>query len=224
MMNLFNRFEQADQSDGLKKEALLWLVLCGSLFFILYLPTNYITSLRENVGSNAFAWEQYIPFVPWTIVPYYSISLFYAASFFVATSRGQLRALGLRFGLTTVISCFLFLLFPLKFSWDRPETSGVFGLLFYLLEGFDKPFNQAPSLHISLLVILWVHYIAVFSKRAYHWAMHIWFVLIGVSVLTTWQHHFIDVLGGLFVGALCCWLLPQKAPFYESRSYINFHK
>ena len=30
--------------------------------------------------------------------------------------------------------------------------------MFDALAGFDKPFNQAPSLHIALLVILWELY------------------------------------------------------------------
>ncbi len=209
---LYNRFDKAEQSSGIKKEALLWLAILGPLFFVCYGLTNHITSLRQDVGSYVFAWEHHIPFIPWTIVPYWSIDLLYAASFFLARSRGQLRTLALRLGLATLVSCCFFLIFPLKFSWDKPETGGLFGLLFDLLGGFDKPFNQAPSLHISLLVILWLHYTAVFSKHL-KWLIHIWFTLIGISVLTTWQHHFIDVPTGLLVGVLCCWLLPQQMPF-----------
>lgn len=52
----------------------------------------------------------------------------------------------------------VFLLWPLRYSFVRPETGGVFGWLFAVLLGFDKPFNQAPSLHIVLLVVLWVRY------------------------------------------------------------------
>ena len=37
----------------------------------------------------------------------------------------------------------------------------MFGDLFRLLTAFDQPFNQAPSLHIALLVILW----ALFARR-----------------------------------------------------------
>jgi hypothetical protein len=41
-------------------------------------------------------------------------------------------------------------------------------------------------------------------------ALHLWFALIGVSVLTTWQHHFLDVPTGVAMGWLCVWLWPAQ--------------
>jgi hypothetical protein len=38
-----------------------------------------------------------------------------------------------------------------------------------------------------------------------------------VSVLTTYQHHFIDIPTGLWVGWLCVWLFPENAPSILSR-------
>jgi protein-tyrosine phosphatase len=83
--------------------------------------------------------------------------------------------------------------------------------MFDVLAGFDKPFNQAPSLHIALLIILWVLYARHLAGAA-RWLLHFWFALIGVSVLTTYQHHFIDLPTGLWVGWLCLWLFPDAAP------------
>src|SRR5205814_9521381 len=89
----------------------------------------------------------------------------------------------------------------------RPPVEGWAGRLFDALAGFDLPFNQAPSLHIVLLLILWDFY-----RRRLHGprkgALHIWSALVGISVLTTYQHHFIDVPTGLLAGALCMWLWP----------------
>ena len=50
--------------------------------------------------------------------------------------------------------------------------------------------------------------------RAKVWrsVLHGWFTLIGVSILTTWQHHFIDIPTGALLGFLCVWLWPQDAP------------
>lgn len=90
--------------------------------------------------------------------------------------------------------------------------------MFDVLTGFDKPFNQAPSLHIALLVILWLLYLR-HAGGAWRWLVRGWFALIGVSVLTTYQHHFIDVPTGVFVGWLCLWLLPDagRSPLASAR-------
>ncbi len=107
-----------------------------------------------------------------------------------------------------MISVVCFLLFPLKFDFVRPETSGLYGALFDVLTGFDKPFNQAPSLHISLLMLLWLVYARHLRGWAL-WAMHLWFALIGMSVFTTFQHHLIDGAGGVIVGIACVYLFPD---------------
>ena len=60
-----------------------------------------------------------------------------------------------------LISVACFIAWPLRFGFERPDAGGVAGALFTLLMGFDKPFNQAPSLHIGLLVVLW----AVYAKH-----------------------------------------------------------
>ena len=42
--------------------------------------------------------------------------------------------------------------------------------------------------------------------------MRLWFAVLGVSVLTTYQHHFIDVPTGALLGFLCLWLWPDGRP------------
>jgi hypothetical protein len=81
--------------------------------------------------------------------------------------------------------------------------------MFDALTSFDKPFNQAPSLHIALLVVLWVVY-ARYVPRWLSWPLHIWFALIGVSVLTTYQHHFFDLPTGAALGFFALWLWPDR--------------
>ncbi|ALM87106.1 hypothetical protein ASB57_19510 [Bordetella sp. N] len=185
----------------------MWLVFLGPFFFLSYGYANHYSSALPHVGSFVYDWEQGLPFWPWTILPYMSIDLFYAASLFLCTSRAELRTHAARLFAATVVSVVCFLVFPLRFSYTRPATSGFNGWLFDLLTGFDLPFNQAPSLHISLLMILWTCY-ARHLRGAWRWTMHAWFTLIGVSVLTTYQHHFIDVWTGAAVGVLCLYLLP----------------
>lgn len=197
------------REQGLLPRAWLWLIGLGSFFFISYGFANWVTSIRSDVGSIVFDWEQSIPLWGWTIVPYWSIDLLYGLAILLATNKRELDTLGHRLLTAQLICVGCFLLFPLRFTFDRPELDGFFGVMFDILMGFDKPFNQAPSLHISLLVVLWVFY-ANHLTKVWRWLLHGWFFLIGVSVLTTWQHHFFDVPTGALVGCLCIWLWPEN--------------
>ncbi|SPA44266.1 phosphatase PAP2/dual specificity phosphatase family protein [Cupriavidus taiwanensis] len=191
--------------------ACLLLALTGALFFSSYGFANWLASQRAEVPSFHFAWERGIPFLPWTIVPYWSIDLLYGISFFLWRSRAALLTHVKRLVLAQLVSVACFIAFPLRFSFARPAADGLPGQLFTLLGGFDLPFNQAPSLHISLLVILWLAF-AAHLRGGWRWLLHGWFALIGVSVLTTWQHHLIDVPTGALVGWLCVYLLPMQLP------------
>ncbi|MFD0326453.1 phosphatase PAP2/dual specificity phosphatase family protein [Lysobacter gummosus] len=197
--------------------AALWLLLLGPLFFLSYGYANSVASARADVPSIVFGWEHAIPFWAWTIVPYWSIDLFYGISLFVCRDKRELDTQAFRLLTAQAIAVGCFLLFPLHFTFTRPDTGGVFGWLFDVLLGFDKPFNQAPSLHIVLLIVLWVRF-AQHLSGAWRWLLHGWFALIGVSVLTTYQHHFIDIPTGVLAGWLCVWLWPERvaAPWREA--------
>ena len=83
-------------------------------------------------------------------------------------------------------------------------------MLFNALRGFDQPFNQAPSLHIALAVILWDWYRRLIHARWARIVLHVWAFAICASVLSTWQHHFIDIPTGALLGLVCVWLWPLE--------------
>ncbi|MBC3232684.1 phosphatase PAP2/dual specificity phosphatase family protein [Pseudomonas lurida] len=199
------------REPGLLKPAVLWLLLLAPLFFSTYGFATWVTSQRSDVGTLVFDWEAHMPFWAWTIVPYWSIDLLYGFSLLLPNSRHELKQHALRLLSAQVIAVSCFLVWPLRFTFERPELDGVFGWLFAVLAGFDKPFNQAPSLHIALLVILWVMY-QRHTQGFWRWVVHAWFALIGISVLTTYQHHFIDLPTGALAGWLCVWLWPVEHP------------
>lgn len=206
------------REPGLLKPAVLWLLLLAPLFFGTYGFATWVTAQRDDVASLVFDWERHMPFWAWTIVPYWSIDLLYGLSLLLPRSRDELKRHALRLLSAQVIAVSCFLLWPLRFTFPRPELDGLFGWLFAVLAGFDKPFNQAPSLHIALLVVLWVCY-ARHIHGAWRWLVHGWFALIGISVLTTYQHHFIDVPTGVLAGWLCVWLWPldRPSPLFSAR-------
>ena len=188
--------------------ALGWLLLLGPFFFLSYGLANWWTSQLGQVDSLVFSWEHRIPFWAWTIVPYMSLDAFYAGSLFLCATRAELDAHAKRLLSASALSVLGFLLFPLQFSFARPAADGFNGWLFELLAGFDKPYNQAPSLHVSLALLVglvyWRH-----THGLLRGLLAIWFGLIALSVFTTYQHHFIDGVAGAAVGVVCLYLFPD---------------
>jgi protein-tyrosine phosphatase len=189
------------------RSGLLALLVLGPFFFWSYGAANHWAASRAGVPSIVFDWEAAIPLWPWTILPYWSIDLFYGLSLLLARDALELRRQAARLLTAQLLCVVCFVLWPLKFSTPRPAVDGWAGWLFNALAGFDLPYNQAPSLHIVLLLILWDFYRQRLQGWA-AWGLHAWSALIGVSVLTTYQHHFIDVPAGLLAGSVCMWLWP----------------
>jgi len=198
----------------LRWQPLPCLALTSVAYIGLYLLSNRLTSLRADVGLGVFDWERAIPFVGWSIVPYLSIVGFFVASFFVDACPAALRRHVARLLLVLLVSVACYAAFPLRFTFERPATTGLVGLLFDALGAFDLPYNRAPSLHIGVLAVLWVR----FAPRLRGWrgaGLHAWFGLIAASVLTTYQHHVLDVPAGAALGALAIALTtpsPQPRP------------
>lgn len=171
----------------------------------------WITARRHDVGVFYFAWERAIPFVPFMILPYMSIDLFFVGAPFLFTKERDLRIFVARVGSAIVVAGMFFLALPLRFAFPRPEAGGWLGALFDWFRGMDAPYNLFPSLHAALLVLLIDAYARNLRGPARLGVM-LWFFLIGLSPLLTHQHHLIDILGGFALAAGCLFLIGKKSP------------
>ena len=190
------------------RRALAWLAFLAPFFFATYGLATWATGLREGVPSIVFEWERAIPFWPWTIWPYWVLDALYAVSLFACLTRRELDTHAKRLLSAQVVAIAIFLAAPLRFSFTPPPVDGVAAAMFGVLRSFDQPFNQLPSLHVALAVIVGALFVRRTSGLA-RLAVTALFVAIALSVLTTWQHHFIDVPTGALLGALCVWAWPQ---------------
>jgi membrane-associated phospholipid phosphatase len=181
-----------------------------SLFFlIVYGGCIWITSRRHDVGVFYFAWERAIPFVPFMILPYMSIDLFFVAAPFLFSSKRDLKVFVVRVGSAIVVAGICFLAIPLRFAFPRGHADGGLGMLFDWFRGLDAPYNLFPSLHAALLLFLIDVYARHLRGSARIGVMG-WFVLIGLSPLLTYQHHVIDIIGGFGLAAGCFYFIRPK--------------
>ncbi|MBL8876849.1 MAG: phosphatase PAP2/dual specificity phosphatase family protein [Phycisphaerae bacterium] len=193
----------------MKWKALRASILLSILFLVVYGSTNYFAAARSGVESCYCWWEKFIPFVPWLIVPYMSIDLFFVAAPFLCRTDRERRVFVNRIVFAILAAGTVFLLLPLRFAFERPVMDGWLGVVFNSFRELDKPFNQCPSLHITLCVLLATVYLRR-TRGVIRVAIAGWFGLILLSPVLTYQHHVVDVLGGFVLAVLCIYLFPER--------------
>ena len=179
------------------------------LFLIVYGGCNWITARRPHVGTFFFWWEIGIPFVPFFILPYLSIDLFFVVAPFLCRTDRELSILTKRIAAAIVVAGICFLLFPLRFAFPRPRAEGWLGASFDWFRGMDPPFNLLPSLHAALMLIL-ADICIRRTEGMVRAAIIVWFVFIALSPVLTYQHHLIDIAGGFVLALLCFWMFRDR--------------
>lgn len=171
------------------------------LFVVVYGGCNWLTAHRGNVPTFFFEWERGIPFVPFLIIPYLSIDLFFIAAPFLCRTNEELRIWAKRIVFSILAAGTCFLIVPLRFAFVRPHANGFGGAFFDWFRTLDAPYNLVPSLHATF----WVFLVDLYARRtAGVWRILImlWFVLIGLSPVFTYQHHVIDIFGGFVLAGV----------------------
>jgi len=181
------------------REAAAWTLALVLFFLSTYIAAGWVTTQRATVPSVVFSWERYIPFLPWTIVPYWSTDVFFLCAPFLFRTRSGLRTYAARIITVQMISIAVFLLFPLKFSLGRPHIDGLLGIMFAIRTGIDTQYNEAPSLHIGFAVVIWLA--CRDHLHGWRWrAAQACLILMSLATLTTYRHHFIDLPTGVWTG------------------------
>jgi hypothetical protein len=201
------------------KERVLWASLIGGFFFLCYGSASQISALTAPHASFYWQWERSIPFIPEFVLPYMSSDIVFVIAFLMVPSRSAIQRLGLRCGLAIVISSCLFLVLPLQFGFQLPEVTGWPSLLFDVL-AFDQPYNQFPSLHISLGFLCW-HAIDRQLRGVGRTLAAAWFMLIAASTVLVYQHHFIDTLGGVAVAYVVHRIVPNKGDCWFEPGFVT---
>lgn len=177
-------------------------LLVNSLAFALAYPLANHLAQQANVGrSIALPFDALIPFVPWMILPYLSSGLFFVLSFVWVRSKDDVLVLSQRLLLATVVAVLIFALYPLRFSTARPPIDApLFSALFGFLSIVDRPYNQMPSLHVAYCLIFLQSISAAVKHTALRIGLAIWLVLVAIATVFTYQHHVLDIAGGLLLG------------------------
>ena len=180
-------------------------------FVIMYKGAEFYTYTVENVPSYFMEWERNIPFLPIFMLPYMTSAPFFLVTIFFEKNEYSLKLLMKRAIFLTVVSTIIFVLFPMKFYFPKPEIENqIFKTLFHILDLLDSSFNQCPSLHVSFAFLSNIVYYREIKNRFLKYFLCFWGFLLAISVLFVYQHHFIDLVGGILLFVISCVIFQRK--------------
>ena len=176
------------------------LALNGLVFSVCYPLANLLAHQQNTRRSFALASDAAVPFIAWMALPYLTSGLFFILVFFAMRTPEQLRVASRRLLLATVAGCLVFVIAPARVSLIRPAvTDALPAALFGWLDLVDQPYNQFPSLHVAYCLIFWLALRPLCGGLGKA-ALAGWLLLVGASTVFTWQHHLLDVAGGIVLG------------------------
>ena len=176
------------------KHALLFV----AVFAVCYGGASWLTTQQPSLPAWDLPFEQHVPFVPALSVVYLTIT---PALLLFLRKRETLAPLAIALSVQTIIATIFFLLFPQTVAWTRPEVTGWARIPFSIADAMNLDYNQFPSLHVAFAVS------AAFAARKPLW--WIWSLAVAVSTWLMWEHHLVDILGGV---ALAATVMPLLYP------------
>jgi hypothetical protein len=160
--------------------------------------------------------DRAIPFVPWTVWLYGTITWVCLGAWLTIPSRAAGARLLATITIAAISCAIVFVLFPTSFprelfplgALDSPSLREL-----ARLRAADSPSNCLPSLHVALAWGIALTFAASFpERRLVHLAAIAWALIISVTTITTKQHFVIDVPSGAAVGVFAWWSARKLVP------------
>ncbi|MAH90986.1 MAG: hypothetical protein CMA11_04380 [Euryarchaeota archaeon] len=198
---------------------LFWYTII-SLILAMALPYSVINQIMgyfdRSVMDPIMPIDSMVPFIGWSFIIYLTLYLYYpAAAWFGRVNDERIREMfafyQALFVMTWVVNL-IFILFPTEvyirdqIPADVRAGEGFWGFWFGdLMHNTDMPYNAWPSLHVvqSLMIVMLLRHWKIITgfKEVLVWVA---WVALCISVMTTKQHFFFDLITGIVTG-ICCW-------------------
>jgi membrane-associated phospholipid phosphatase len=204
----------------MKKTTIIERAVTG-FFIFLYFQLGYVwssTDVSARAYDLSFFIDTLIPIVPVFII-FYLIGYFFVFSFlFIKVDRDVFRLAVIHYVGILTISFLIFKIFPVYMDKDLALGSDIFSRLTYSQQTLDSPYNNFPSLHVSLNLFtffLLLGNLNDYLKKVYGLIAF----LIIISTVLVKQHLFVDLIGGVLIGLIFVklyrYLLPLPKPLIQ---------
>lgn len=171
-----------------------------TLLYVGYQLSNRI-HLAQPFELSMTAVDRAVPFLLWTVWPYFLLVLGLFLPLGIR-DRALFRRAMIAFTIAVCLNIAVWMLAPTVYPRPvQPEGHGLTGYAYRWLCSIDTPANCFPSGHITSPTIgCW----ALANERPMPRKVLIWsgLALLSITILTTKQHYFVDLFGGLATASI----------------------
>ncbi|MFZ5724297.1 MAG: phosphatase PAP2 family protein [Pseudomonadota bacterium] len=163
--------------------------------------------------------DDWVPFLPWTVWIYMShIVLLFSGWWFMVQSETGARAFWAVVICAALAGIWYFFMpneLPRR-TLAEIDADGATRAMWAFLLSADNPTNCFPSLHVAMASLAAIGLAAAGSF--WRLAGPLWAMAIAATTLTTEQHVFVDVVGGILLAVFCLWVTHRFLAFGEPSS------
>ncbi|OGP06374.1 MAG: hypothetical protein A2Z91_04445 [Deltaproteobacteria bacterium GWA2_38_16] len=152
--------------------------------------------------------DTFLGFHPWTIWIYISDYLLIFLPAILISDISAMKRLIKGFLVDFAVHFPIFFFFPTTMIRPTLPKDGFINWVFHLEWLLDTPVNCFPSQHVSLCFVVAMGFWNYQRKTSI--LFFIWSILISISTMTTKQHYFSDVIGGMLVALIVYLLVYQR--------------
>jgi membrane-associated phospholipid phosphatase len=173
----------------------------GVFFYSVYWLADYYTGTLTSRHRVDFAFEASIPFLPWMILFYLSITpLLILLPFRFRTAVDALPAFATLCS-QVAIAGLVFVVFPAQLGFPETIVSGPAAIPFGAATAVNLTYNLLPSLHVTFALSA-AAFLTDAGSTAWRTGIRLWSLLIVASTVLTHQHHLADVAAGAILSAV----------------------
>jgi membrane-associated phospholipid phosphatase len=188
----------------LASKILYFLLALGILIF-LYYGANYTSPFKAVELPVTFI-DRDISFHPVFTYIYISFYFMFLISI-ISNKKTHALKCAISIVINTLIASCIFFFFPTRMPaaiYSSEEHTHYF--LSRFIQSLDVKNNCFPSLHIANAYTA-AFYLALNRKLILRCIIWIWFILICWSVISTGQHYFYDIIGGIILALISLYII-----------------